>query len=476
MRKLIFFSLLFFALTGVFNSCRKDAPLHVPGQSGYPLHIEKIILGRCAVSGCHNTESAEAASGLDLTTWELMFRGNRSGAVVIPYWSELSPVFLFTNVYHELGNMSTPTMPLGREPLSKDEVVQIKEWIAQGAPDANGFVKFSDNPNRKKYYITNQGCDLVAVIDRESELQMRYVKVGHSESAESPHRVLVSPDQQHWYVIFINSNVIQKYRTSDDSFVGEANIGSGSWNTFAITPDSKFAFVSDFATGIIAYVDLQQMSLIVKYQGYTLPHGTVIDNNSMLYVLDSPGSKLYKIDVSDPMSETSTTVNLAPGTVPHEILFSADMSKYFIAAQGRNEVQIYEKSNDGLVASVPTGIFPQELGFSASKNLLFVTCMEDTVSFPGKRGSVTVIDLNTNTVVKNIYTGFQPHGIYVDDDKGVVLVANRNVSLTGPAPHHSSLCAGKNGSLAIIDLNTLNVLYDRYQELSVDPYAIDARR
>jgi DNA-binding beta-propeller fold protein YncE len=460
----------------IFQACDKTDPAPVrTGHSGYPLEIENIIVKKCATSGCHNSKSAAASSGLDLTTWDNMFKGNRAGAVVIPYWHDLSSMFAFVNTHADLGAMAVPTMPLGADPLTKGEVTLIRNWIDRGAPNIAGIIKFADDPQRGKYYVPNQGCDLVAVIDRASDLQMRYVQVGHTASAESPHRVLVSPDKQYWYVCFIASDVIQKYRASDDTFVDEAVIGYGSWNTFAITPDGKHAFVDDFATGDIAYVDLENMTMLFKYSNYTFPHGTMMTDANTLYILDAPGSRLFILDVTDPTAEVATTINLPSGTTPHEIILSHDGTQYYITAQGRNEIQVYNKATNAFIKSIPTGTFPQEMAISKTKNLLFVTCMEDVTTFPGKRGSVAIIDCNTNTFVKSVFTGFQPHGVAVDDAKGFAVVTNRNISVDAPAPHHAAYCSGKNGSLSYINLNTLEAEPARDLELSVDPYSVEIR-
>jgi DNA-binding beta-propeller fold protein YncE len=476
MRRLITLAALVITIIITVQCCKKETPHYIAGSSGYPLQIEQIMQSKCAVSGCHNTKSAETSSGLNLTTWESMFLGNNQGAVVVPYWHELSTLFLFTNVHADLGGMATPTMPLNMEPLTKEQIVALKDWIDAGAPNSLGFVKFSDNPNRSKYYIPNQGCDVVAVIDRESNRPMRYIQVGHTASPELPHRVLVSPDKQYWYVIFFSGDVIQKYRASDDSFVAEANIGFGSWNTFAITPDGTHAFIDDNSSGDIAYVDLETMTLKFKYSGYTYPHGTMMTDQNTLYILDISGSRLFILDVTDPTAEVATTFNLPPGSNPHEIILSNDGSKYYITAQGRNEVQVYDRTSNTLITSIAVGTFPQEMGLSKTKNLLFVTCMNDETTYPGKVGSVAILDMNTNTVKKTVFTGFQPHGVLVDDEKNVALVVNRNTSSSGPAPHHSSLCGGRNGSLSQIDLNTLTIIPSKDLELSVDPYAIELRK
>jgi DNA-binding beta-propeller fold protein YncE len=123
---------------------------------------------------------------------------------------------------------------------------------------------------------------------------------------------------------------------------------------------------------------------------------------------------------------------------------------------------------------------PSELSFSKTLNHLFVTCTEDTLSFPGKRGSVAIINYETLTVEKFLYTGPQPHGIEVDDKSRLVYVTNRNATKDGPAPHHTGECKGRNGNVSFIDLNTLNMVISKGSslkkiEVSVDPYSVAIR-
>ena len=100
--------------------------------------------------------------------------------------------------------------------------------------------------------------------------------------------------------------------------------------------------------------------------------------------------------------------------------------------------------------------------------------MEDVTSFAGYHGSVSVIDLAT-FAEQRLQVGFMPHGIGVDENKGLVYVASRNLLTTGPPPHHSAVCSGRNGFVSFIDLNTLTVKPNR-TEISVDPYSVGVRK
>ena len=469
-----------------FTACTSEKAS--PDYNQFPEAIGKIIINKCATPGCHNAQSKDATGGLNLESWDKMFEGDRNGATIIPYRSDFSTLLFYTNTYNDLGISLVPMMPYNKAPLTKEEIITLKNWITQGAPDRNGFVKFSDNPNRKKFYVTNQGCDVVTVFDEETGLPMRYIDVGKIVNTEAPHMVKVSPDGQYWYVIFYAGSTIQKYRTSDDSFVGEIDIGNANWNTFAITSDSKKAFCVDWsASGKVYYLDLENLTILSHYQGsglFIYPHGVAVNSSTTtLYVTAQTGNFIYKIDISDPLSPNINQISLnglpfssASSLDPHEIAISPDGLKYYVTCQKSNEVRVFNTSNDLLIATIHTDIYPQEMSFSTSTNYLFVSCPEDTAAFPGKRGCISVIDYTNNLYFKNIFTGFQPHGLVVDDDKKQVLVANRNVNPKGAAPHHTTKCGGRDGYVTFIDMNTLNLVPDKKIEVSVDPYSVAFRK
>ncbi len=481
----------------LLGTCKIDNSLIVKGGGNYPEAIGKIMLNKCAISGCHNDISKDAASGLSLISWNKLFEGTRNGAAVIPYNHKQSTMFLFCNTFKALGVSVAPTMPINNEALSEAEMIALRNWIDNGAPDDKGFVKFSDNATRSKYYVCNQGCDLITVFDAETDLPMRCFEVGQfNNRTESPHQVRVSPDGQYLYVILLNGTVLQKFRTIDDSFVAQTYIGSGSWNTFTITKDAKHAFAIDYSAGDgptpgqgrVKYIDLNTMEVLATYVGsglFSYPHAVALNKQEdILYVFGQEASFFYKVYLSaagstplQPDFSGMITLDQSNGLLlkPHDVLFTPLGDKYIISCQNTNEIRIYNTADDQLIKTIAVGTFPQEIAISESKNYLFAACMEDTVNFPGLRGSIAVIDLNNLTLIKHVYTGYQPHGLAVDDVKQEVIVVNRNTNSKGPAPHHTSECGGRNGYVSFIDLNTLELIPQKKIEVSVDPYFVSIR-
>lgn len=466
-----------------------------PVSTGYPVSVERIITARCATAGCHNTTSKNAAAGLDLSAWDRMFEGTNNGAVTIPFRSDFSTLCYFTNVDSALGLVVQPTMPIDGPPLSPAEYAILRNWIDAGAPDKDGRIKFADDPSRHKFYVVNQGCDVVYVFDADARVAMRVIDVGivpGASPAEAPHNVKVTPDGKYWLVVFLNANVLQVYSTATDQLVKNIPIGGGTaggWNTMVVTKDSKKVYVPDYNNGRVAFVDLDAGTSVTSNTfpliGSPIPalHGIALNaTEDTLYITAELTSRLLKIPVNNPAGYEDVNLNplgnpfFVPYTMnPHEVIFSPDYSKYFVTCQDSNvrQVRVYQTSNDQLITAINVGRLPLEVAMSAADNLLFVTNTEDNF-FPDVRGSISIIDMNTLSEIKRVRVGWQPHGIAVDAKKRVVWIANRNY-VGGPAPHHASACAGKNGYLSAIDLNTLERIPDFKPEVSVDPYGVAVR-
>lgn len=476
-----------FVLVVLIAAC-VHAPYSITDKTGYPADVGKIIVSKCAVSGCHNDASYIASAGLNLSTWEHMFKGSRSGSVVIPYSPDFSSFCYFTNIDTSLGVVLKPTMPVGERPLSVAEYATLKNWIAAGAPDDKGNVSFENDPVRKKLYVTNRLCNVVTVLDRESLLPMRYVGVGGSDGARYPYCVKVSPDKKHWYVSFFSiTGIIQKFSAETDKLAGEVNIGSGSWTSFAITADSKYGyFVDNSSIGKIAYVDLEHMQLLTTYtfsNSFRYPSGIVINEDLYkIYVGTSSGNFIYKINISDPLNPVISELPIdGSGVVEHnssldpvELLLEPGKTECYVACLGSSEIRRIDMLHDTTWQAIPLGSPPAYLDYSVSIQKLFVSCPDDMASFPGNRGSVSVIDVSDGTVIKKINSGYQPYGIAVDDEKGLAMVVNANISSAGPASHHVSRCGEKNGNISFIELNTLS-LKNVKRELSVFPNSISIR-
>lgn len=470
-------------------SCKHKTQLAGISESNYPKEVAVIMLSKCATAGCHNNLSYKGAGGINLTTWDNLFEGGNGGAAVIPYRPDFSTLCYYTNTDSSLGVTLSPTMPYNAAPLSKEEYILLKSWITTGAPSRAGEVKFADNPDRKKIYVANMLCDEVTVFDAATMLQMRYITVGNSQKQEFPYCTKVSPDKKHWYVSFFSqSNMVQKFRADNDQLVGEIHLGPGLWNNFAITSDSKYGyFVDNNGIGKVAYADLENQKLLATYtfgNNFKYPAGIAIDEQAKkIYIGSMTGNFIYTVDITDPLSpiiselpiDGSSTVLYNSTLDPIELLCNPQNHTCYIACRKSNEIRVINMLNDSLTGVIPLGSSPSQMSYSSKTKRLFVTCPDDETSFPGNRGSVSVINSGMFSVYKKINSGYQPFGLAVHDELNIVAVANANLSAQGNKPHHVSGCGGRNGNVSFIDLNKLELIPGKRSEIAVYPVSAAAR-
>lgn len=489
-------------LVVVFSACkpRKTDPAPTPDYGNFPDAIGRIIVDKCATAGCHNAASYKNCAGLLLDSWAHLFEGSGNGSVVVPFSPDYSPLLYFVNTDPARGVVALPTMPYdvtgsNTGHLSEVEYNTLKSWILEGAPDKAGNIAFSSNDDtRQKVYLTQQGCDLVAVIDAASNLVMRYINVGTIPgSIESPHSLRTSGDGKYAYVSFLGGPAIQKIDTRTDKVVGQIPLGTGSWNILYIAPGDTALCTTDWtANGSIVFANTTSLTTQPWLTGsgagaFVFPHGITSDARfDTMYITAQYGNVIYKYAPKEPWYAKVSLNGLPPVTTgsadktspnPHEIMMVPDRSKYFVTCEGTNEVRVLDARTDAVLAVIPVGTLPQEIAMSRSKPYMFVTCMEDAANtLPGRRGSVYVIDYNTYQVVQKIYGDFyQPHGICVDDRTGQFTVASSNANPDGPAPHHATACGGRAGWYSVYSLNTLQPVSSKRFQVAVMPYSADVR-
>jgi DNA-binding beta-propeller fold protein YncE len=462
-------------------------------KGNFPAEISSILVRKCATEGCHDAAGAVNAAGLRLDNWDELFKGSSHGAVVVPYSTKYSTLLYYINQasYGNNDIIAVPSMPYNMAALTAEEYNTIKNWIANGAPDANGNIAFASDANaRQKVYIAQQGCvDHLAVIDAKSGLVMRYIPIGVTNTDELAHNIRTSSDGRYAYVCFFQGTVVHKIDTRTDEVVGTANIGDGNWQVLLLSPDDSKLLVTGTSTGQLAFINTADMTLETDFSGlFIQPHGLAASPGfDTLYITSQFGNTIYRYILSqfdlstiilDNGAETHTTV---PGVTPdpHEIMMSPDNSKLFVTCQNNKQVKIVDLNTEQVLLTHNVGDVPKEIAYSKKRNLMFVTCMEDANNnYSAKsRGSVYVFDATSGQQVGSpIYGDFyQPHGIVVDERNDLIYIASRNANIDGPAPHHSSGCNGRNGWYSIYDLNTLQPKNKIRYEVTPDPYGLGIR-
>lgn len=125
--------------------------------------VAPILVGNCI--GCHNPRSKARNGGFDLTTFQGLMAGGKSGKVIVPGKPEES---------HLVELVATKEMPRGnRGKLSEEAVGRIEQWVKAGATlDAKGdpsapLEKIAETPEQ----LRQREVAKLSPEDRDKKLQ-----------------------------------------------------------------------------------------------------------------------------------------------------------------------------------------------------------------------------------------------------------------------------------------------------------------
>ncbi len=441
----------------------------------YPRPIADLLSRRC--TGCHGggtsvptsehghsggSNTPQTQTHLNLASWDSLIYGYAGEVpMVVPGFPEWSHLLWQVNRYPELGPMVAPIMPPPRPDssnlLSSDEVRLLRDWIAQGAPNAAGIEPFAAKRTtiHRKVFVCNSGSDLIAVLDADTYQLMTFIRVGIWPSVtESPHYVQLSPDGRFLYVTLISGGAIEKYRTDTYQKVGRLEVGSEPAH-IEFSADGKRAVITHFndvAPTKLTLIDAEALEILDELRdpsGLVLarPHGLWLTPDfRYAYVTANAGNYLTKVEISPDRQRFVGFVQipLVPGQAPqvsnrwgpYQITSAPESPYYFVSCDASHEIRVFRKQNDSLVATLPVATAPKLMVYH--QKLLYVACLKAAAPpLQGdKLGAIAVIDAENLQVLTHIYnTGHLPRGLDVDPITNRLWLSFENTGGADP-PHH----------------------------------------
>lgn len=397
-----------------------------------------------------------------LREWMDIFAGGDHGAIVIPFKASKSHVVFHMNVDSLLAPISTPHMPpFAGANIPADQLRLIMRWIDEGAQDDDGNIALSTYP-QGKVLITNQAEDLVTVVDVASNLVARYIQAGVAnvfiQPPHAPHNVTVDIAHGYYYVNLVASGEVLKYRLSDNVRVGEVS-GLISPTQVALSGSGDTAYVAQFASGVnaIRVLDTRTMQVIGQFSSTYLdkPHGVqVTPDGKELWITGNLSDNILVVNLQDNSTSLIQLDGQAPGIggnlLPYQTVMTSDNRFVYVSCQRSNEVRVISRSSMNVVKSIPVGVFPLIPAISPDDRFVYV---------PNRNSnSLSVISTLTDSVVATIANvGPQPHGIAITNDGRFAYVSCENVAATVP-PHHPTSGSKTPGYVSIIDLQSNTVI------------------
>ena len=141
-------------------------------------------------------------------------------------------------------------------------------------------------------------------------------------SGSIPMGAAISPDNQHAYLLYSGTNVIQTFSLSGKSVTAAINLSSAP-TSVAISPDGQRAYVSSSVANTITVIDTATNTVRNSWGGFSTPSGVAVSPD---------GSRIF---VANSLSNTISVVTTADGTVESTIPTAAGPSGIAISPDGK---------------------------------------------------------------------------------------------------------------------------------------------
>ncbi|MBI4589983.1 MAG: beta-propeller fold lactonase family protein [Candidatus Rokubacteria bacterium] len=308
-------------------------------------------------------------------------------------------------------------------------------WIAAAALMAVAGWAGPAGATPEKIYVADEEASTVSVIDARLWTRSGVVPVGRA-----PHNVQVSPngklawvtnngeepkewEQEHKGMAKRehdargNPGEVWAIDTATDKVVAKVRVGLHPAHV-VLTPDSRFAYVTNGGESTVSVVDTQSRRVVATIPVGASPHGIRLSpDGKEAYVANLKGETVSVIDTGARLEVAKIPV----GKGPAQVGFTPDGRLAFVSLSQEDRVAVIDPKIRQVVRKVAVGTVPIQVYATPDSRLLFVA-NQGTKKSPGR--TVSAIDLGTFEVTKSVETEAGAHGVVVSGDGRYAYVTN----------------------------------------------------
>lgn len=141
--------------------------------------------------------------------------------------------------------------------------------------------------------------------------------------------------------------------------------GFGAPHLAALSPNGKWAFVTDDPRGILDVISLSRHRVVKRlHVGLGAHHLSVSPDGRRLWIaLGEHAHEIAVVDVSRP-SRPRRVLRFSPGFVAHDVAFTPNGRRVWVTSAESNRVAVFDASSRTPIASLTAGPPPQHVAFA----------------------------------------------------------------------------------------------------------------
>ena len=240
-----------------------------------------------------------------------------------------------------------------------------------------------------------------------------------------PQAGAVTPDGKFAYVTNVGSKTISVVDLATNAVVADIPIVAGPPVYVAFTPDGSRAYVSvhdevSRAPNSVVLLDTQTRAVTATIPAEAYPYALAISpNGRQVYVPNHDANLITVIDTT-----TNAVVNkITVKPNPHDVAFSVDGRRAYVANHASNLVTVLDTKNGAVLAEIAVPRSPHSIVMSPDGKRVYVVCYDADV--------VAVIDPAAYTVTGTIQVQREPQSVkFAPDGKHAYIVNDGSNSVS----------------------------------------------
>jgi YVTN family beta-propeller protein len=179
---------------------------------------------------------------------------------------------------------------------------------------------------------------------------------------------------------------------------------------------------------------------------YVLTTNTFSDNISIIRTRDNTVVQTVPLSGSVPMLPIGYTYKFEP----YQMVITPDSKYAYIACRKSNDVRVLDLTQRKIIDSISVGLFPVIPGITPDGQYVYV---------PNRNSNSVTVIRTSDRKVENTFSniGVQPHAVAISKDGKFAYVSCENLNSPDP-PHHPTVGGKQIGIVTVIDLTTKTIL------------------
>lgn len=292
------------------------------------------------------------------------------------------------------------------------------------------------------------------------------IKVG-----SEPRSIVINPITNTIYVANYLSNTVSVLDGNNrDKVIANIRVGKSPAG-LALDPTRNLLYVSNERLNSVSVIDGRTNQIKGNFTVGLSPTGIGINPiTNVIYVISSLTHSVSVVD-----GETYVILKMVTvGNSPTGLDINPVTNTIYVANKDSNTTTVIDGRSNNVVTNIPVGHSPSSVGVNPKTNEIFVTNRgfpaDGVITTVTDSMSVSVINGDTNKVIKTMSVGSSPEGIAVDPIANIIYVANSgsySVSVLNGSDDRSKALANVN--LVTKNFAELPQVYNLATYLAVNP-------